>query len=413
MEESLLKSLIGHLSREGFRMFVEKLFGQYSQTGERFYALPNIGEGVYCRELLDSYGGSIHAVYLLHSLPIEIFNNPKTVLAADPNIAARLNKIQHTYSGQIGQWGMVSPALRRGRKLHELYFLSNFTGLTEKTCQKTLLPVYKGILNKIKLRPHIYGMGDCDSFVSGNPVGSEKALTSLLLESGDGLSISLGTERQRVERFIGEKSLNGGVSQTSKMPYQPIFILKEKEAAIHEFEHLIQTNAKESKLERFITSNYKDIFGPSYDRIEPQLWLRFLQYDIADKNRRLDVFLRNSVTNDWELYEVKRAIKLTCTYRDGPVIAHEVFKAAQQIKRYEKILSQDTVKKKLAEDGIEYCVPSLNLVIGAKPEIPNEQWRWLVKTHIKDIKVLTFDEVIRQMECRVSDYRRFLLGRQS
>jgi hypothetical protein len=136
--------------------------------------------------------------------------------------------------------------------------------------------------------------------------------------------------------------------------------------------------------------------------------LRFPQHDIADKDRRLDVFLRNSVTNDWELYEVKRAIKLTCTYRDGPIIAHEVYKAAQQIKRYEKILSQDSVKKKLAEDGIEYCVPTLNLVVGSKPEIPHEQWRCLVNANIKDIKVITFDEILKQMECRVMDYKRLL-----
>jgi len=408
MKKSLLKSLIGHLSRESFKIFIEEFFGQYNKKGEPFYAFPQVGDGVYCRELLDSYGGSIHAIYLLHFLPIELFKDPKKVLAADTSIKERLDKIKSIYSGQYGQWGMVSPLLKRGKKLHELYFLSNFAGFTEKTCRNTFFPVYKNILKKIKLYPNIYGMGTCDSFVSKNPEGSEKAVSCLLLQRGEGLSISLRPDEQRIDRFVGEKSLAGGISQFSKIPYQPIFLLKEKQEAIREFEHLIRTNAKESEIEQFIASKYKDIFGPYYDRIETQIWLRFPEHDIADKERRLDVFLRNSVTNDWELYELKRATKLTCTYRDGPIIAHEVCKAVQQIKRYEKILSQDIVKKKLAEDGIEYCIPSLNLVIGVKPEIPHEQWRLLLNANIKDIKVITYDEILKQMECRVMNYKNLL-----
>lgn len=415
MRKSLLKSLISHLGREGFKMFIEELFGRYNQKGEPFYSLPNIGDGVYCRELLDSYGGSIHVIYLIHSLPFELFKEPKKVLSVDPSMAAKLRKIRNAYSGELGYWGMVDPALTPGRKLHELYFLSNFSGFTEETSRNTFLPIYKGILKKIKLYPHLYGTGTCDSFVSKSPVESENALTNLLLTKGEGLSISLGAGEQRVDKFIGEKSLAGGISKVSKIPYQPIFLLREKEEAICEFEHLIRTKAKETTLERFITSNYKDIFGPCYDRIETQIWLRFPEYDIADKDRRLDVFMRNSVTNDWELYEVKRTTKLTCTYRDGPVIAHEVCKAVQQVKRYEKILSQDTVKKKFAEDGIEYCFPTLNLIIGAKPEISHEQWRWLVNTNIKEIKIITFEELLKQMECRMTDRKRFLqqLGRNT
>ncbi len=408
MKKSLLKSLIGHLSREGFKLFVEELFGRFGQSGEPFYALPDIGEDVYCRELLDSYGGSIHAVYLLHFSPIELFKDPKKILASNPSMTAKLRKIRSTYSRELGQWGMVDPMLTPSRKLNELYFLSNYVGLPKATYNKIILPSYRKILRKTKVYPHIFGTGTCDSFVSKNPVGSEKALTHLLLQRGEGVSIYFGPDEQRVDRFFGEKSLAGVISLVSRMPYQPIILLKEKEEVIHEFEHLIRTNAKESEIERFITSKYKDIFGPRYDRIESQIWLRFPQNDIAGKDRRLDVFLRNSVTSDWELYEIKRAIKLTCTYRDGPVIASEVCKAAQQIKRYEKILSQDYVKRKLAEDGIEYCVPILHLVIGAKPEIPHEQWRCLVNANIKDIKVITFDEIVKDMECRVTDYKNLL-----
>jgi hypothetical protein len=237
MEKTLLKSLISHLSREGFKMFVEELFGHYNQKGEPFYALPHIGEGVYCRELLDSYGGSIHTVYLLHFSPIELFKNPKKMLVADPSMTSKLTKIQRLYSGQFGYWGMVDPYLRKSNKLNTLYFLSNSPTLTEEVCKKLYYPVYKKIINKLKIDTISYGMGTCDSFVSNSPADSEESLTKLLLKTGEGLSISLGPEEQRVDRFIGEKSLAGGISQVYKIPYQPIFLLKEKQEAIYEFEN--------------------------------------------------------------------------------------------------------------------------------------------------------------------------------
>ena len=114
------------------------------------------------------------------------------------------------------------------------------------------------------------------------------------------------------------------------------------------------------------------------------------------------MFLRNSVVNDWELFEIKRVIDLSKTYRDAPVISKEVSYAIQQIKNYARILSQDSVKRYFAQQGIEYYEPTLNMVVGRTPQIPHEQWRWLISNQ-KEVKILTFDNLLSEMKLRLKD----------
>lgn len=407
MDKRFLKNLLSRLNKHAFEVFVLSFFRD-SRSQEPFEPFPEIGEGVFRAELLDSYGGSIHALYIVHFLPLEIFNRPKEVLIADPSIIGKLECIKNKYGGQLGQWGMVSPYLVPGKKLNEVYFLNNLADIADSQYEKTILPRYKKLLKRFKLNPHIYGVGTCDTFIERNLAGVRKAMEALFCEKGEGLCICLQEEQTRIERFTSEKYLFAGVSHYSKQPYEPVFIdiLREKEEVLAEFESLVKKDAKESELEKFIYAHYKDIFGSKYDRIETQLWLRFPGLDVAGKERRLDVFLRNSVANDWELFEMKRAVKLTSNYRDAPVFAHEVTHAIQQVKNYGRILSQNAVKKQFAKEGIEYYEPSLNLVIGRTPQIPLEQWRWLLSTNENELKIFTFDDLLKEMQRRTEDLQR-------
>jgi len=404
MDKALLKDILSRLSRQAFKAFVITLF-RNSEPYEPFDPLPDIGEGVYQKELIDSYGGSIHAVYLMHFLPIEVFNHPGKMNIVEPAIVEKLKRIRDEYKNEVGQWGMVDPMLVVDNKLNSIWFLNNFAHISKSEYERVLFPQYRKLLKRLELEVRTFGIGSCDSFIEKNTEGVTKSLKKLLSDKGEGLRISLEEERQCIERFTCEKSLFAGVSQYSKQPYEPIFIdiLGKKEEVLAEFEWLIKKGAKESELEKFISAHYNDIFGPKYDRIETQLWLRFPQHDIVGKERRLDVFLRNSVTNDWELFEIKRPVKLTSTYRDVPVIAHEVTHAILQVKNYARILSKDMVKKQFAKEGIEYYEPSLNLVIGRTPQIPLAQWRWLLNTCGKDLRIFTFDELIKEMEMRLRD----------
>jgi hypothetical protein len=124
-----------------------------------------------------------------------------------------------------------------------------------------------------------------------------------------------------------------------------------------------------------------------------------------NKERRLDIFLRNSVIRDWELFELKKPIKLVNNYRDIPVLANQVHSSIQQLRNYENILGQEKVKNHFKKEGIEYYYPELRLVIGRSPDIPIEQWRWLQATNNSSrLKIITYDDILKEMEARLSFY---------
>lgn len=401
MDKNLLKSLLTRLSRHAFESFVVELFS----TKSPFRVLPEAGEGVYYQELLDSYGGSLHTAFLLHYSPLELFNRPNLNSISDPDILQRLRNVRNLYKGQIGYWGMISPFLRKADRLQSLGFVTNLYGIDRNAYEGKLIPQYVNLSRRSGLKKMPVVVGSYDSSIELNPDGAEEAFRKFIVHNSDGISISISSDRASVERFVSERNLTGGVLQNTKYPYEPVFLahLKQKEVILAEFESLIREDTSESELETFIRAHYKDIFGSRYDRIETQLWLRFPELDIAGRKRRLDVLLRNSVINDWELFEIKRVVKLTRSYRDAPVLSREITHAIQQIKNYGRLLSQDAIRKHFAKEGIEYYEPSLHLVVGKTPQIPHKQWRWLLSSNEHGVKIMTFDDLLSEMRLRLKD----------
>jgi hypothetical protein len=99
---------------------------------------------------------------------------------------------------------------------------------------------------------------------------------------------------------------------------------------------------------------------------------------------------------------------LVRSYRDGPVFVAEVAHAITQLKRYSHLLATPTVREQLKRSGIEYFEPTLNLVIGRKPQIPIEQWRWLVARHDKDVRLFTYDDLLTEMKMRLNERAQLL-----
>ena len=97
---------------------------------------------------------------------------------------------------------------------------------------------------------------------------------------------------------------------------------------------------------------------------------------------------------------IKNTKRLIRTYRDIPTFTSEIHNAIQQVKAYEKLLSQEKVKEKFAKDGIEYFYPEIRLVVGNKPDISDEQWRFLKSTNEHKLKIITFDELLESMKLR-------------
>jgi hypothetical protein len=407
MDKSILKAFLARCSRHTFACFVVELFSADPEEGghEGFHPLVEAGEDIFYQPLVDSYGGSIHRVYLLHFPPLELFHPSHTLTMDDPVLMRRLAKVRNIYKGKIGYWGMVSPYLKKDEALRAVGFVTNFSGLEADVYQELLLPAYQRLKRYCGLKKPPVLVGSCDSFLDRVPDKTQRVFKNFIQNYSDGLAISITEEGASVNSFVSERNLAAAVFPDTKFPYEPVFVglAIRQRAVLAKFESLINSDASEAILEEFIVAHYKDIFGTKYDRVEPQLWLRFPELDIAEQNRRLDVFLRNSVVNDWELFEVKRPISMTSTYRDAPVIAREVSNAIHQIRNYARILSQDRVKRHFAKEGIEYYEPSLNLVIGKTPQIPHDQWRWLRSSNEDRVKIITFDDLLSEMRCRFED----------
>jgi hypothetical protein len=405
-DRDLLLAMLSRLNTNAFEAFVVELF---NDQRESFLRLDDVGDGIFRQSLVDSYGGSLESVYTLHYLPEALRDPSRLDVSEDPSLVRRLGKVRDYYRGKCGYYGMVSPDLARAAKLRALAILTNLGGIDEARYQSHLIPRYHQLAQSLDLYVSEFYVGSYDSFLDLNASGAKEAFQRFLTNNSEGISIRLNETDAHVTRFAYETSL-GGVSERRRYFLEPVFTScrREQERTLAEFEALIRSETAEAVLEEFLVTHFREIFGSNYDRIETQIWLKFPDLDIADKSRRLDVFLRNSVISDWELFEVKRVVPLTRTYRDTPVIAREVSYAVQQVKNYARILSQESVRRRFAQEGIEYYEPSLHLVVGKTPQIPHSQWRWLVSSHDKEVKILTFDDLLGQMRRRAEDRSAFL-----
>lgn len=79
----------------------------------------------------------------------------------------------------------------------------------------------------------------------------------------------------------------------------------------------------------------------------------------------------------------------------------------QQIRNYERLLNDSKVKETLKQDGIEYYVPSFNLIVGRASTLPHDEWRWLANS-TKNLKILTYDDLVSDMKLRLQSHIDFL-----
>ncbi|MEJ7671700.1 MAG: hypothetical protein WKF59_03095 [Chitinophagaceae bacterium] len=114
----------------------------------------------------------------------------------------------------------------------------------------------------------------------------------------------------------------------------------------------------------------------------------------------MDVFIRNSIENDWELLELKHICQPVRINQGIPVFKTKIYSAIEQLKNYGNLLKQDAIKTKLSKLGIDYFEPELKLVITKKPDINNQQWRWLKKNNENGIKIMTLDDIFAEVNLR-------------
>ena len=179
------------------------------------------------------------------------------------------------------------------------------------------------------------------SFLQGteNENGNINGIVSdFFKELNDGLSICILEDQISASYFVGGNEFPGITAHTRSIT-QPVIKLISMSNVLDEFNTLLNGDSSEQELEEFLVTHYRFIFGEDYDCIMTQLWIKFPELDIGNSNRRLDIFMRNSVTSDWNLFELKRpSVKLTKTIRDVPMFTSEVQNAIAQVKNYKNLL---------------------------------------------------------------------------
>jgi len=340
---------------------------------------------------------------MTHTLPFDLVADPRECRLMTP---ALLQRIESAINGYFfaRDFQIIDPLGLGGEVLTGFYMLTNISGLAESEYGKFLFPQFSEALVKLGISEDVTdGIGTPDSFFSVDPSTATRVLENFLTTNSDGIYISLyPDERPDVGFFTCETHLSAGASRQTLCPCEPVSKVMRHSEVLSEFQENLGRDLTEAKWEAFLTRYFQEIFGPTYDRVETQIWLRLPEIESAAKAKRLDVFLRNSVIGDWELVELKRPANIIKSYRDIHTFTAEVQNAVQQVRYYDRLLRSDDVRRRLAAEGIEYYEPELKVVIGRRPAIPLRDWRWLLESCRGNVKIITYDDLISEMKARLS-----------
>lgn len=401
MDNILNKTIIERFDKNAFDSFFQKLIGDPSY-GRDVKRVNEIDDRIFdC--LPERFNYSVDAFFLCYE-PYSVYQEFDKNKVDFNSLRSLVTKYitNRKYEGPwIPQYGIT------------LYMINNFDSSKLGISDEELMELYSQELTPV-LPSDTYdiGVGNLNTFVTASPENAERLhnlLVNFISCNDDGLCISLSSNKATISRFFTESAFSG-ITHNTKSIIQPTYKrISVASSVLAEFNQLIFSDARESQLEDFLHEYYKQIFGNNYDSISTQLWLRFPDLDVGQRDRRLDIMMRNAVQGDWELFELKRSnVELTKTISDVPMFVSAVNDAISQAKNYKRLLEQDKVKRALAADGIEYYQPEINLVIGKRPSISNAQWRRLLADNQNGLKITTYDTLLSEAQNRLSEFEQFL-----
>ncbi|TEB16258.1 hypothetical protein Psfp_01485 [Pelotomaculum sp. FP] len=160
------------------------------------------------------------------------------------------------------------------------------------------------------------------------------------------------------------------------------------------FEKIInETNSTEKQIENFIQDHFKIILGKEYSKIKTQIMTKFFNGEQNDE-RRFDVFALNDVSNEWELFELKKSIvKVTKKIRNMPMFTSQVNDSIAQIRYYKSLIMQDSIRKQIKDKyQIKIDIPKFTLIIGKGNNADIKK----CQNEINDINVVTYTQIINK-----------------
>ena len=287
-------------------------------------------------------------------------------------------------------------------------FVTNYRGIEIEKYDNCIIPIFEKIVDRIGLDAQV-AVGSIDTFFELEERAAMETLSKFIQQHSTGLVLSFG-DKIAINNFLSTTAIPNEINGCFNIS-EPLVVLKSKLDILLEFEELLNKNCYESTLEAFMKKYYQIIFGPQYDRIESQIWLQCKDFDIGGKDRRIDLFLRNSSNCDWELFELKKANKKVISNKKSiPNFRKEIFDNILQVKEYRKIFNQDSIRNRFSEKGIEYFNPQFNLVISRGEDISIRQWKNLVaQNNDKDFRIRVYEEIIAEAKSRINMYNQLLM----
>lgn len=345
-----------------------------------------------------SFGAWEH-IFLIQFYHSNIYKDESTIDLLTQELINSIDILQRRFPYPYSE----TPKTSKYVNLGSLYICTNLHGIETEIYQKFYdsFQIHK---QKIPYEAHFEGIINIDGFLRKKTgEGNEEfcsALSKFIDKNIDGISFEIDKDIVKVLPFQNQNIISGGIGKHIS-PLETVITTKlvNNYSVFKEFERLIN-DGSENQLEEFIAAHFQLILGNHYDRIETQIWLRFPEVDIANKERRLDIFARNSLLQDWDLFELKKDMPVAKMYRDVPTFTSEVLSAISQLRNYQRNLQQDKVKNHFAAKGIKYYEPSLNLVVGRTPQIAIEQWRRACVDQ-SNINILTYDNLLSQAKNQI------------
>ena len=337
--------------------------------------------------------------------PFETLNSINQII--EENIKTTLRKYHKIVDNRRLSWFWACDGMYY---LLNVAFVTNYQGIEYDKYYNYIIPVFEKIVEEIGLEAQV-AVGSIDSFFELEEQATISTLSKFIEQYHTGLVLSFGNKIS-VNNFLTTNAIPYKTNKNLRF-YEPLYVYNSASLSdiLLEFEELLNIDSKESSLESFLKEYYRIIFGPQYDRIESQIWLQCKEFDIIGKNRRTDLFLRNSSNDDWELFELKKNKKKVITNKKtNPNFYKEIYDNILQLKEYQKIFNQEGIRNILKESGIEYFNPQFNLVIGRDENVSTRIWQNLV-THYNDknFHIRTYNELLNELKSRVEMFNQLLI----
>jgi len=398
MDPNITKKAALNINHGAFIDFVRMLFStHYNNLGDtNFFDENNKFRSFHIRKLIATFSDYLHIYqyYFPHILPLDLLKNSKEIDIRTPFLMEYLKKKEFSFTINPSTWEAMNSSL---------YFLSN---LNDPKYEELLLSKYRTILKDLNKKVD-FGIGNINSFFTQEPQITSRTFHEFVRTRLNGLIILFPSHEdpQIMNHFTG-RYFESGILNMNSVPIEPILLdsLKNLPAIIKDFEDLLSKNPKETEIEKFIKEHYKLILGYTYDRIQTQVLIN--PENEKSKGQRYDILLHNIFTDDLKLLELKKIFKVAVGKLSKKHPSYRLTYAITQISKYKELLETKEGRDKLNKKGIDYNNIVFAVSIGRRPQIPIKEWDFLKKIYSKEIKIITYDDLLDDMKSRLKEFRK-------